>query len=142
MSLTEVSSEQSLPPGFYLRNPFVKREQGWYPTEHCDAHEKDDQPPRGDTQRRAIESLEVQPCADVDETGTVKHEIDHGSERFCFGLLIEPPVPGHRRACEILWGQYNFLEGILNVPAANAASRSSIPRELATPMVNTARARY
>ena len=109
MILTKVSSEQGLPPSLDLRDPLVKREQRWYPTEHRDAYEKDDKPPRGDTQRRAIESLEVQPRADVDKAGAVKHEIDHGSERFCLSLLIEFTIPGNCRTCKIRRGQSNFL---------------------------------
>jgi len=101
MALTKVSGKQSLPPSFYLRNPLIKREQSWYPTKHRNAQEKDDKPPWGDAQCRAIESLEVQPRADVDEACTVEHEIDHGSERFRLGLLVEPSVPGYRRACEV-----------------------------------------
>ena len=33
-------------------------------------------------------------------------------------------------------------KGCFDVPAANAASKSSIPRVLATPIVNNAKARY
>lgn len=78
--LTKVSSEQSLLPGIYLRNPPIKHKESWYTAEHHDPQEEDDQLPWSDTQVGAIESREVQPCTDIDEAGTVKHEIDYRGE--------------------------------------------------------------
>ena len=86
-------SEQSLLPGADLRNPPVKHEQGWDPTERHDTQEEDDQPPRGDTQVGTIESPEVHPCTDVDEAGTIQHEINNRREGFCLGLPVESAIP-------------------------------------------------
>lgn len=101
-------SEQSLLPVVYFRNPLIKREQSWYATERCNPEEEDNQLPRGDTKLRAIESLEVQPCTDIDEASTVKHEVDHRSERFCLGLPVESAVPRHCRACKIRRDQFKL----------------------------------
>jgi len=78
--LTKVPSEQSLLPCIYLWNPLIKHEQSRYTAECHNPQEEDDQLPWGDTQVGAIKSREVQPCTDVDEAGTVKHEIDHRGE--------------------------------------------------------------
>lgn len=78
--LTKMSSEQCLLPGVDLRNPLIEREYSWDSTERHDPQEEENQFPRGDTQLGAIESLEVQPCTDVDKAGTVKHEVDDSRE--------------------------------------------------------------
>lgn len=75
-----MSSEKSLLPGTNLRDPLIEHEYSWDSTEHHDPQEEDNELPRGDAQMGAIESLEVQPCTDVDKAGTVKHEIDDGRE--------------------------------------------------------------
>src|SRR5882762_7297116 len=96
-----MSSEKSLSPGVNLRNPLIKREHSWDSTEHHDPQEEDNQPPRGDAQLGTIESLEVQPCTDIDKAGTVKHEVDDSRERLLLGLLLEFAVPGYRATCKI-----------------------------------------
>ena len=88
-----MSSEQSLPPGVYFWNPPIKHEQSWYTAEHHNPQEEDNQPPWSDAQVGAIKSSEVQPCTDIDEAGTIEHEIDHRRERFCLSLPVEPTVP-------------------------------------------------
>lgn len=95
-----MSSEQSLLPGLNLRYPFVEHEQSRDPTEHRYPQKEDNQPPGGDAQVGTIESLEIQPCTDVDKTGTVKHKVNYSRERFFLGLLFEFTVPGHGCACK------------------------------------------
>jgi len=80
VTLTKVSSEQSLLPGIYLWNPLIEHKQSWYTAECHDPQEEDNQLPWSDTQVGAIKSREVQPCTDIDEAGTVKHEIDYRGE--------------------------------------------------------------
>ena len=52
-------------------------------------------------------------------------------------------LPSHDTAVPAKFTEINldYRQGGFHVPAANAASRSSIPKELATPVVNNARAR-
>ena len=53
-------------------------------------------------------------------------------------------LPSHDTAVPVKYTKVIQVvdKGGSRVPAANAASRSSIPKELATPMVNNAKARY
>ena len=96
-----MSSEKCLLPGADLRNPLIEHEHSWDSAERHDPQEEDEQPPRGDTQLGAIESLEVQPCTDVDKAGAVKHEVDDSRERLFLSLLLEFSVPGDRATCRI-----------------------------------------
>ena len=108
-TLTKMSSEQCLFPGFDLRNPLIEHEHGWDPTKHRNPQEEDNQSPGGDAQVGAIESRKIQPCTNIDKAGTVEHEVDHSGERFLLGLLFESAIPSYCATCKIKQGRLGFV---------------------------------
>lgn len=89
-----MATEDGFPERLDVRNPFVESNHNRQAPEEQDKDGDDDQSPDSNTQRGVVEVFEGHPSSNVDETGNVEEEIDHGTEHGLFGLPVEETIPG------------------------------------------------
>jgi hypothetical protein len=77
---------------------------------------------------------------DINEARAVEKKVDDGSKNFLFRISGESAIPCNRTALSDAKNNFRGKDG--NEPAANAASKSSLPIVLTIPVTNIASARY
>lgn len=93
-----MTTEDSLPERFNVRNPLVESNHDRQAPEEQDKDRDDDQSPDSDGQDRVVEVFKGRPSTDVHEASDIEEKIDDGTKHGLLGLSVEETIPSEGSA--------------------------------------------